>query len=143
MFKNYDKKTIEESGKVLNVVAMIKDLDESQEEERGEGDPTEEADFLKKCFEKAGIPVPKYKSFMAKKNFFNFNKGDILTFRLINTPILKDLGIYLIGIGESLYITYYSEEKKAFVIDDSKAIPKGKATIEGILARVEEGGANE
>ena len=37
MFKNYDKKTIEESGKVLNVVAMIKDLDESQEEERGEG----------------------------------------------------------------------------------------------------------
>lgn len=139
MFKNYGKKTIEESGKVLNVVAMIKDLDESQEE----GDPTKEADFLKKCFEKAGIPVPKYKSFMAKKNFFNFNKGDILTFRLINTPILKDLGIYLIGIGESLYITYYSEEKKAFVIDDSKAIPKGKATIEGILARVEEGGANE
>lgn len=37
MFKNYNKKTIEESGKVLNVVAMIKDLDESQEEERGEG----------------------------------------------------------------------------------------------------------
>ena len=66
-----------------------------------------------------------------------------MTFRLINTPILKDLGIYLIGIGESLYITYYSEEKKAFVIDDSKAIPKGKATIERILARVEEGGANE
>lgn len=128
---------------VIQALEMLSLSQLHKELGKEEGDPTEEADFLKKCFEKAGIPVPKYKSFMAKKNFFNFNKGDILTFRLINTPILKDLGIYLIGIGESLYITYYSEEKKAFVIDDSKAIPKGKATIEGILARVEEGGANE
>ena len=53
---------------VIQALEMLSQLHKELGKE--EGDPTEEADFLKKCFEKAGIPVPKYKSFMAKKNFF-------------------------------------------------------------------------